>query len=87
MFEENLSAQNKGMHSVASPVDRIEFDRAAAIWFAFYARLFNLNPETMRSADIQDVLERLCDLFPVRFNWTSYNAARDEWRTIQLPVK
>jgi len=71
----HVIAKNRGMHSIASPVDKILFSRAVAIWGAFYVRMFDLNSTSMSSKDIGILLTDLCRLFGERFNWTWYNAA------------
>lgn len=80
----HVIAKNKGMHSVASPVDRILFSRAGAIWAAFYVRMFDLNSSSMSSKNIGILLKNLCQLFGERFNWTWYSAKEDIWNPEEI---
>jgi hypothetical protein len=81
---EHVRAKNKGMHSVASPIDQIRFDRAVAIWAAFYVRMFDFNPDSMTSKNIGELLTNLSRLFGVRFNWSWYKAKSDSWKQKEL---
>jgi len=87
-LSEHVRAKNKGMHSIASPIDKIRFDRAAAIWAAFYIRMFDMNPDAMASKDIGNLLRSLCQLFDVRFNWGWYAPNTDTWNQEEIaPTK
>jgi hypothetical protein len=73
--------KNKGMYSVACPMDDIPFTRAAAIWAAFYVRMFDVStqtngPSTLKNAQIRRSLKSLCQLFDVQFQW-SYDRSND----------
>jgi hypothetical protein len=81
---EQIIAKNKGMHSIASPIDKILFSRAVAIWAAFYVRMFDLNNLSMTSKDIGKLLTDLCRLFGERFKWTWYNAKQDVWNPEEI---
>jgi hypothetical protein len=79
LFSSVLASQNKGMHSVAAPAEKIFFDHAAAIWSAFYVSIFSHNSGKMTGADIRARLETLCTLFPVDFHVSTYHPVLDKW--------
>lgn len=79
-----VGSANKGMHSIASPVDQILFSRAVAVWAAFYIRMFDFNDQSMSSKQIGFLLADLSRLFDVRFNWYWYNAKSDKWKQEEI---
>jgi len=70
-----------GLYSFAAPAEKIRFDHAAAIWASFYVRTSDLHVikekklksgktskiNTLNIKDINDTLEKLCNLFDVAF--------------------
>ncbi|RRW57087.1 hypothetical protein EGJ51_20935 [Pseudomonas fulva] len=79
MFAQILAAGNKGMHSIAAPAEKIQFDHAAAIWSSFYVSAFSANSKAMKHADIVARLNILCTLFPVNMHFSGYNSRADKW--------
>ena len=67
-----IQGANKGMYSIASPMDKIRFDHAAATWAAFYVRMFQLNSAGMKSQEVEDSLLHMCRMFQIRFSWSWY---------------
>ena len=80
MFCDLIAGNNKGMHSIVAPAEKIFFDHAAAIWAAFYVSIFSHNAGAMTSADIRFRIETLCTLFPVDFYVSTYHPAHDSWQ-------
>jgi hypothetical protein len=79
-FVSEVSAKNKGMHSILAPAENIEFHHAAALWSSFYVSMFTLNEKAMKRGDIEDRLRALRVLFPVDFFFAAYDAKHDTWK-------
>lgn len=86
-LSELIRSKNKGMYSIASPMDKIRFDRAAAIWAAFYVRMFDENSDGMVSRVVKDILSNLASLFLVRFRLSFYVPKKDKWIEHIVPPK
>lgn len=89
---ELIRNKNKGMYSIASPLDDIRFNRAAGVWAAFYLRMFESSivkgkPATklLKNEEITRSLLHLCRLFDVRFKWSYHNAKHDNWVDAVIP--
>jgi hypothetical protein len=82
---------NKGMYSILCPVDKIQFNHAAAIWAAFYTRMFDFpvaqitDKPSFKNAQIRKSLESLCLLFDVRFMWSYHDSKNDKWVHDTIP--
>jgi hypothetical protein len=76
---EIIAAANPGIYSVASPTNEIGFEHAAAIWAAFYVRIFDLEAESMRDCDVEEILTELCRLFGVSMQWSWHTRQDDTW--------
>ena len=74
-----MQAANKGMYSIAAPVEDIEFRHAAAIWSALYVRMFSLDSGGMKSKEIGRVLTLMCQLFGIPFFWSYHDAKNNKW--------
>ncbi len=83
-FARALREKNKGMYSIAAPTNDIEFRHAAALWGAFYVRLFSVDSDGMKSREINFALTQMCGLFDIQFFWTWYDAKNDEWKEMIL---
>ncbi len=79
-----LHGQNKGIHSVVAPLDKILFGVSSAFWTALYIRAITINPFGMNGNTLKPILEKLCDLFEVRLNWSHYSPTSDKWYQEQL---
>lgn len=79
LFSSIVSARNKGMYSIIAPTQRIRFDRAAAIWAAFYVLMFDLDSSAMKADKITRCLRDLARLFSETFHFSRYNARHDKW--------
>jgi hypothetical protein len=66
-FVDAISSLNKGMHSIVTPCNEIDFDHAAAIWSAFYISMFSENETSMRHSKIIKRFKSLTTLFPASF--------------------
>lgn len=84
LFTACLAGTNKGMHSVATPAEEIDFHHAAAIWAAFYISVFARNANAMSGRDIRQRIETLCALFPVDFHVSTYQPKPDTWRHTKI---
>ena len=80
----NLSAKlqekNKGLNSVAAPLDEIQFSTATAFWTAFYTRAYIDNPMSMKAADVKRSLLHLCKYFKIRIAWSYWRPKSQEWK-------
>ena len=79
LFSAVVAARNKGMYSIIAPTQRIRFDRAAAIWAAFYVLMFDLDATAMKAEKITRCLRNLARLFSEAFHFSRYNAKHDRW--------
>jgi hypothetical protein len=95
---ELVREKNKGMYSIACPMDPIRFNRAAAIWAAFYGRMFdkpeqqdngagagNKKDRFLKNDQMQESFQHLCALFDVRFKWSYHNSKYDRWDDVLIP--
>jgi len=82
----NLLVQggNKGMYSIACPIDAIRFDHAAATWAAFYVRMFQLDSGGMKGTEVERTLQHMCRMFGIRFSWSWYRPKEDSWGQKEL---
>lgn len=79
LFSSVVASRNKGMYSIIAPMQRIQFDRAAAIWAAFYVLMFDLDASAMKAAKITSCLKKLAQLFAEDFHFSRYNSVADKW--------
>lgn len=79
LFVKVMAAKNKGMHSITAPVQKIQFDHAAALWSALYVSIFTENKTSMKHADIRNRLVALRSLFPIDFHFASFDSSRTKW--------
>lgn len=79
LFSTVVAARNKGMYSVIAPRERIRFDRAAAIWAAFYVLIFDWDDKKMKAEQITNYLQYLGGLFSESFHFSQYHAYNDTW--------
>lgn len=70
LFAELVAAKNPDVLSVAAPADDINFDIAVAFWSAFYVKVFDINPKSMNSTRLVEVLKQLSVLFGTRIHWS-----------------
>lgn len=80
IFSTIVGGRNKGMYSIIAPTQRIRFDRAAAIWAAFYVLMFDLDATSMKADKITGCLRDLARLFAEAFHLSRYEAHNDTWR-------
>ncbi|HVA94064.1 MAG TPA: hypothetical protein VNI36_04095 [Candidatus Dormibacteraeota bacterium] len=55
-------------YSVVGPANEIPFRDAVIAWASFYTLMSKQNPTAMKRAEIQETMQRVCDLFRVSFN-------------------
>lgn len=67
LFSEILFGRNRGMYSIAAPIDKIEFRKAIGMWSAFYSSLFSTNSSYVKNDSIINCLSKLTELFNERF--------------------
>jgi hypothetical protein len=79
LFSEIVAARNKGMYSIAAPIDTIRFDQAYAIWTAFYTKAYLIDHTKMKTQYMYAAMHKLCKLFEVRFHWSGYTSKKDQW--------
>lgn len=70
LFAELVAAKSPEILSVAAPADDITFDIAVALWSAFYVKVFDINPKSMNSYRLAEVLRQLSMLFGARIHWS-----------------
>ncbi|MGX9699487.1 hypothetical protein ACWYXK_21150 [Janthinobacterium lividum] len=78
-FSTCLVARNEGLRSIVAPVEKIDFDYAAAMWSAFYVSVFARKEDAMSGKDILRRIKALCSLFPVDFHVSTYNEKTTKW--------
>lgn len=79
-----LQRSNKGMYSIAAPLDKITFGPACAFWNAFYTKMLIDNPLGMKIEQLKTVLSLLCSFFNIRLNWNYYVPATDSWKAMVI---
>ena len=75
---------NKGMYSIAAPKIKIAFDKAVALWCAFYVQVFSEKEHAMNSTRIKYALIPLCHLFNVPFLCSIYVPKYDKWKHVKI---
>lgn len=79
LFSTIVAGRNRGMYSIIAPTQRIRFDRAAAIWAAFYVLMFDWDDKKMKAEQITNYLQYLGGLFSESFHFSQYHAYNDSW--------
>ncbi|WP_368181099.1 hypothetical protein [Aeromonas sp. R7-5] len=79
IFSTCISVLNKGMYSIAAPVNDIRFDQAYAFWTAFYTKAHLMDQNLMKSKYIYAAFSDLCKFFEIDFHWSRYNPKHDIW--------
>jgi hypothetical protein len=79
-----MQGQNRGIHSIVAPIDKITFGVACAFWTALYIRAITINPLGMNANTLEPILTTLCNLFEVRLNWSYYSPTTDTWHQNQI---
>ena len=74
-----IQGGNKGIYSIACPLDAIRFDHAAATLAAFYVRMFQLDSGGMKGTEVEKTLQHMCRMFGIRFSWSWYKPKEDTW--------
>jgi hypothetical protein len=80
LFSEIVGASNKGMHSVAGPIEDVRFDHAVALWSAFYVKVFSINARSMNSKQVSEILGTLAALFEVPIHLSTYSEKQAAWK-------
>jgi hypothetical protein len=70
---------NQGMYSVVAPQIDIRFDKAVALWCAFYVQVFSEKVNSMNQTRIRYALMALCRLFDVPIMFSMYSANTNSW--------
>lgn len=70
LFSTVLFGRNKGMYSIAGPIENIEFSKAIGLWGAFYTKAFSVNQGYVKNDVIKSAIQNLCNLFDIRFYWS-----------------
>lgn len=84
-FVTAISNNNKGMHSIVAPCNKIEFCHAATLWNAFYMAMFTNSKNTMTHKGISDALSKISSLFPIKLQLSTYNSVADKWGHEKIP--
>ena len=87
LFSEIIGAGNKGMYSVAGPVEDVRFDHAVALWSAFYVKIFSINDRSMNSKQVSEILGTLAELFEVPIHLSTYNVKQEAWKHETIKAK
>jgi hypothetical protein len=58
---------DSGCYSLVGPTEDIRFTDSAVVWSSMYHLLFRENPEHMKRKPLQDILQKVCALFSVKF--------------------
>lgn len=60
--------RNNSFISIVSPSAKIRTSIAPLVWATFYHDMFTIEKKSMANSDIRENLDRICDLFNVKFN-------------------
>lgn len=80
LFSEIVGARNKGMYSVAGPVEDVRFDHAVALWSAFYVKIFSINSRSMNSKQVSQILGTMAGMFEVPIHLSTYSDRQSIWK-------
>lgn len=58
---------DSGCYSLVGPTEDIRFTDSAVVWTSMYHLLFRENAERVTRAPMQDILQKVCALFSVKF--------------------
>jgi len=84
-FVQAVAANNKGMHSVLCPSDRIRFDKAIAFWAAFYVLAFDASDQGISHETLTSTVEKARCLLGLKFHAALYKPAPQErWEYVDL---
>lgn len=70
LFSTVVFGRNKGMYSIAGPIENIEFSKAIGLWGAFYTKAFSVSQGYVKNEVIRSAIQNLCNLFDIRFYWS-----------------
>lgn len=84
LFSTCVAARNKGMYSIAAPIQQIRFDQAYAIWTSFYTKAYLMDKNMMKAKYISSALANMCKFFEVSFHWSRYDPKKDNWSHTEL---
>lgn len=73
LFSTVVFGKNKGMYSVAGPVDKIAFSEAVGFWGAFYTKIFAENGYFVKNVSVRSAMQSLCNLYKMKFHWSWHN--------------
>ena len=79
LFTEVMGGNNKGMHSIVAPAERIFFAQAAAIYHTLYLSLFAKDKKNMSHHEIISKLKSITPLFPVSFHFSGFSPTSKKW--------
>lgn len=78
-FVSAVRVTNRGMHSILSPADDVQFDHAVALWTALYVKCFSVDDEGMKGKTIGEAAQQLSTMFGVRLHFARYTPYNDSW--------
>lgn len=73
-----IFGKNIGMYSIIGPKDPIRFDVSAALWSAFYVKLFLIDQDYVKKSLIVDSLKSLCELYDLSLLFTWYDTCKEQ---------
>lgn len=76
-----IQEQNKGIESIAAPLDEIDLRKALAFWTAFYTKVLVDSPLKFKASDLKKALAPLCEFFGIRLNWSYWNPNTQQWNS------
>lgn len=85
-FAKAIADRNPEIHSIAAPSVDVEFSQSIAAWSAFYLSMFAKNEKAMSGKKIQETLDLISQLFPIKFFYASHIIKRNEWKYYSFPA-
>lgn len=75
---------NKGINSIASPLDKVDFSIMCAFWIAFYTKIFKDPKMSMKATKIKSALTPLCKFYGIRINWSNWQPVGEKWSSMLI---
>ncbi len=78
----DVQRENKGVESIAAPLDVIEMHLALPFWLSFYCRALHENGMNFTAKGLRTILQPLCSYFAIRLNWSYWipSPAPGHWK-------
>jgi hypothetical protein len=77
-----LHARNKGVESIAAPLDQIKMHVALPFWLSYYSKVLSEGGLNFKAADLKAALKPLCSYFKLRLNFSHWTPVGEKWNSV-----